>query len=146
MRVPGAVVSRLRAELAALLDPQGVLYAQLPPLRRSVAKPPEPELPYGSRGAVQRRGDTVATVDPGSLGTAASARRASMADQEDGGSITGYTNDELALLHSIAEGHGVSGDHIVSMIREEMSYHDMGRRRGLFPSLQQIIADMAENR
>lgn len=62
----------------------------------------------------------------------------------DPGLVTGYTNDELALLYSIAEGHGVSGDQVVGMIREEMSYHDMGRRRGLFPSLQQLIAEMAE--
>lgn len=57
---------------------------------------------------------------------------------------TGYTKDELILVHQLAESNGISGDHIISMIREEMSYHDMGKRRGLFPSLKAIIADMAE--
>lgn len=59
---------------------------------------------------------------------------------------SGYTHEELAILYETAEKHGVSADAILRMIREENAYYEMGRRRGLFPALHQIVNDVAEGR
>lgn len=59
---------------------------------------------------------------------------------------SGYTHEELAILYEIAEKHGVSPEAILRMIREESAYYEMGRRRGLFPALHQIINDVVEGR
>jgi methyl coenzyme M reductase beta subunit len=62
----------------------------------------------------------------------------------EGAEGSGYTNDELAILYEVAARHKVPAEAILKMIREETAYHEMGRRRGLFPALHQIINDVAE--
>lgn len=59
---------------------------------------------------------------------------------------SGYTHDELAILYEIAEKHRVPAEVVLRMIREENAYYEMGRRRGLFPALHQIINDVTEGR
>jgi hypothetical protein len=59
---------------------------------------------------------------------------------------SGYTNEELAILYEIAEKRGVPPEAVLRMIREENAYYEMGRRRGLFPALHQVINDVAEGR
>lgn len=59
---------------------------------------------------------------------------------------SGYTHDELAILFETAEKHNVPAEAILRMIREENAYYEMGRRRGLFPALHQIINDVAEGK
>lgn len=131
--------SGVRGALGATSLPLGHDAAQVTPKM-------SPSQIRGEYGAVAQTASTPRgmTVRKRGLPVQLPAREGVAVEPLDAGLVTGYTNDELALLYSIAEGHGVSGDHIVGMIREEMSYHDMGRRRGLFPSLQQLIAEMAE--
>lgn len=59
---------------------------------------------------------------------------------------SGYTHEELAILYEIAEKRGVGPEAVLRMIRVENDYYEMGRRRGLFPALHQIINDVAEGR
>lgn len=59
---------------------------------------------------------------------------------------SGYTHEELALLYEIAESKNLPPEAILKMIHEENAYYEMGRRRGLFPALHQIINDVAEGR
>ncbi len=64
----------------------------------------------------------------------------------DAAETSGYTHEELAILHEIAERHSVPADSVLRMIAEENEFYAMGRRRGLFPALHQIINELAEGR
>jgi hypothetical protein len=59
---------------------------------------------------------------------------------------SGYTHEELAILYDIAGRNGVPAEAVLKMIREENAYYEMGRRRGLFPALHQVVNDVAEGR
>lgn len=59
---------------------------------------------------------------------------------------SGYTHEELAILYEIAGNNEVPAEAILRMIREENAYYEMGRRRGLFPALHQVVNDVAEGR
>lgn len=54
-----------------------------------------------------------------------------------------YTEDELAVLERVASAHHVPREALVEMVRLELMFHSMGRRRGLFPALRNVVQSVA---
>lgn len=64
------------------------------------------------------------------------------AEAEDAG-ISAYSEEELSILHEVAERFGVPEKSLLELVNLELGFHRMGRRRGLFPAMRAVIADVA---
>lgn len=54
-----------------------------------------------------------------------------------------YGREELDILERIADQHGVPAEAIVKLVELELGFHKMGRRRGLFPAMREVVAETA---
>jgi len=54
-----------------------------------------------------------------------------------------YTDEERAVLEQVARDFGVPSEAVLEMIRLELAFHSMGRRRGLFPALRSVVRRLA---
>lgn len=55
-----------------------------------------------------------------------------------------YSEEELAILHEVADRFGVPEGSLLELVNLELGFHRMGRRRGLFPAMRAVVADVAE--
>ncbi len=57
-----------------------------------------------------------------------------------------YSDEEIAILDSVSAKYGVPAHAVIELIGLEGTFHHMGRRRGLFPALRAIVADVAHHK
>jgi len=55
-----------------------------------------------------------------------------------------FNESELLLLEEIASRHGVAADAVLRLLAVEASFHGMGRRRGLFPKLRELVVEVTD--
>jgi hypothetical protein len=55
-----------------------------------------------------------------------------------------YTGEELRILQKVSTRHGVPVEALLDLVNLEIGFHKMGRRRGLFPAIKEVVSQVAK--
>lgn len=60
------------------------------------------------------------------------------------GTAETYTEKELAILRQVSAKNDVPEDALLDLVNLELAFHKMGRRRGLFPAIREVVSRVAQ--